>query len=81
MPALALGSLTGVASEGSSQIIKKIANRKGRGLYLGLKKGNGIELYDLSDTKEGSGLLGSILGLLGKKIPILNKIPLLGALF
>ena len=81
LPALGIGALTGVASEGASQVVKKIAGRKGNGLYLGLKSGKGVHLYDLTDTTEGSGLLGKLFKAPGGKIPILGDIPLIGALF
>ena len=70
---LGIGALTGVASEGVSQIIKKIAgsgvNARGTGLFL--KKGKNI--YNISSTKEGKGFLDFL-----KKIPIVG--PLIGML-
>ena len=78
LPALGLGAVTGLASEGASQVVKKIAERKGNGLYLHTKYG---DMYDLTDTKAGDGLLGKLFGAPGGKIPILGDIPLLGALF
>ena len=77
LPALGIGALTGVASEGASQVVKKIAGKGGKGLFLQ----HGGKMYDLTDTEEGSGLLGKLLGLPGGKVPGLGDIPLVGALF
>ena len=79
LPALGLGAITGLASEGASQVVKKIAERKGNGLYIHSKKGG--QIYDFTDTIEGQGLLGKLFKAPGGKIPILGDIPLLGALF
>ena len=75
LPALGLGALSGASSEGASQIIKKNAGRKGNGIYLQTEGG---QIYDLTDTKEGAGLLSE---LTGANFGPLSKIPLLGALF
>ena len=77
LPALGIGALTGAASEGASQVIKKISGKKGNGLYLQ----HGDQMYDLTETKEGDGLLGKLLGLPGGKVPVVGDIPLIGALF
>ena len=77
LPALDLGALTGVASEGASQVIKKIAGKRGNELYLQ----HGGQMYDMTNTTEGSGILGKLLGLPGGKVPVVGDIPLIGALF
>ena len=70
------GLAVGAASEGASQIVKKIAGKKGSGIFL--RRGGTI--YDITDIvkKEynvsGSGLLSKIFGFKSpvKNIPILN---------
>ena len=70
------GLAVGAASEGASQLVKKIAGKKGSGVFL--RKGG--KIYDITDIarKEynvsGSGLLSKIFGFKSpvKNIPILN---------
>ena len=73
LPALGIGALTGASSEAATQIIKKISGKKGDGLFLK----HGGKMYDLSETVEGSGLIRS---LIGKKIPLLSDLPIIGDL-
>ena len=70
------GLAVGAASEGASQIVKKIAGKKGSGIFL--RRGGTI--YDITDIAKkeynvtGSGLLSKIFGFKSpvKNIPILN---------
>ena len=70
------GLAVGAASEGASQIVKKIAGKKGSGIFLR----RGGKIYDITDIARktynvtGSGLLSKIFGFKSpvKNIPILN---------
>ena len=70
------GLAVGAASEGASQIVKKIAGKKGSGVFLR----QGGKIYDITEIvkKEynvsGRGLLSKIFGFKSpvKNIPILN---------
>ena len=70
------GLAVGAASEGASQIVKKIAGKKGSGIFLR----RGGKIYDITDIARrqynvsGNGLLSKIFGFKSpvKNIPILN---------
>ena len=62
---LGIGALLGTASEGASQIVKKMACKGGNGLFL--KKGYNV--YDVSNTVQGRGYLYII-----KSIPIVGDL-------
>lgn len=70
------GLAVGAASEGASQIVKKIAGKKGSGIFLR----QGGKIYDITDIARrqysvtGNGLLSKIFGFKSpvKNIPILN---------